>query len=201
MLTDAYQVSLKARNGRETTLLLRRCDAGDLSTIVQAQDFVISSLGRQHIFARTSEDEIAESLKTDFCIGAFSGSALAAFTLMVRNRKTPRNLGAYLGYSDEMLLRCVTYDTTFVLPSFRGYSIQRFFCKLRDEAAVEMGAAVALATVSPDNTVSLNNIMANGFEILTEKIMYTGVPRYIVGKKLVASTAEKGAINESRHLS
>lgn len=201
MLMDKGLLTLRTEAGRQEQFLLRQCAIDDLDAIMRAQESVYSSLEQNHIFALTTREEISESLNIDFCIGAFCGGELAAFTLMVTNRLTYRNLGNYLGYTQDRLLHCVTYDTTFVLPDYRGFGIQRLFCAIRDKVAIELGAQEALATVSPDNTVSLKNIKANGFKILAEKTMYTGVQRYIVGKKLVDSAAEKGAKYEPWNIS
>lgn len=148
------------------------------------QNKVIAGLSERHIFERTSDKQIEESLREDFCLGAFCEGELAAAAIMVVNRVTPRNLGVHLGYDEERLRRCATCDSVFVLPEFRGYGLQSLFCRLWDEAALELGCTEELATVSPDNLASLINLRASGFEILDENVMYTGVRRYIVGKEL-----------------
>lgn len=164
--------------------MLRRCDEKDFAAIVSVQDEVIAGLSEKHIFERTSDEQIEESLREDICLGAFCEGGLAAVGIMVVNRVTPRNLGVHLGYDEARLRRCATCDSVFVLPRFRGYRLQGIFLRLWDEAAFELGCAEELATVSPDNFASLGNLRANGFEVLDEKVMYTGVRRYIVGKRL-----------------
>lgn len=184
MSTQTHEIELKNRQGDSRIFLLRRCDNKDFEAIVSVQDKVIASLNESHVFARTSAGEIEESLREDFCLGAFCEGELAAAGIMVVNRVTPRNLGVHLGYDEARLLRCATCDSVFVLPQFRGYGLQGMFCRLWDAEALRLGCTEELATVSPDNPVSLGNLRANGFEILDEKVMYTGVQRYIVGKKL-----------------
>ena len=191
MSVDWLRTELHNRHGQLCEFLLRRCNVEDLPAIADVQEQVISSLEERHIFARTSTDQIEESLRKDFCVGAFCGDKLTAVTIMVVNRVTPRNLGVHLGYDEDRLKSCATYDSTFVLPQFRGYGLQRLFCEMRDEEALRLGCKEALATVSPDNSVSLGNMRANGLEVLTEKVMYTGVRRYIVCKKLVKHTEER----------
>lgn len=183
-MTLPIEMALKNRQGDRRVFLLRRCDEKDFPAIVSVQDKVIAGLNKGHIFERTSDEQIEESLREDFCLGAFCEDGLAAAGIMVVNRVTPRNLGVHLGYDEARLRRCATCDSVFVLPQFRGYGLQSIFLRLWDEAALELGCAEELATVSPDNPVSLGNLRANGFEILDEKVMYTGVRRYIVGKRL-----------------
>jgi hypothetical protein len=42
------------------------------------------------------------------------------FSLMITNRPTERNLGHALGRTGVRLKESVTYDSTFVLPEYRG---------------------------------------------------------------------------------
>lgn len=184
MSTLPYKTELKNRQGNSRVFLLRRCDEKDFPAVVSVQDKVIAGLNESHVYERTSDEQIEESLREDFCLGAFCEGELAAAGIMVVNRVTPRNLGVHLGYDEARLRRCATCDSVFVLPQFRGYGLQSIFLRLWDEAALGFGCTEELATVSPDNLASLRNLRANGFEIFDEKVMYTGVRRYIVGKKL-----------------
>ena len=189
-MTLPHETRLKNRRGNGCEFLLRRCDEKDLPAIVSIQDKVIAGLNESHIFERTSDEQIEESLREDFCLGAFCEGKLAAAAIMVVNRVTPRNLGVHLGYDEARLHRCATCDSVFVLPQFRGYGLQSLFCQLWDEAALELGCTEELATVSPDNFASLRNLRAIGFEILDEKVMYTGVRRYLMGKMLLRNASQ-----------
>jgi GNAT superfamily N-acetyltransferase len=174
------------RNGlRDLQVVIRQCEKDELEDIVQLQSYVFDTVPIKDTFVYSTEDELAESLVTDICIGAYVNGRLIAFTLVVTNPYSPRNLGYYLNYPPERCLRCVTYDTTFVHPSYTGYGLQRAFLSLKDEIARELGACEALATVSPDNTVSLNNLKTGGFVIADEKKMYGERLRYIMSKSLI----------------
>lgn len=184
MPTDGHTFVLKNSRGQPCSFVLHQCRAGDLSAIAALQDEVSAALKQAHIFEKTPAEQIEESLCEDFCLGVFCEDTLAAAAIMVVNRVTPRNLGVHLGYDEERLVRCASYDSVFVLPEFRGYGLQRLLFGAMEERAAGLGCDEALATVSPDNSVSLGNMMTNGFEIVTEKVMYSGVRRYIVRKEL-----------------
>ena len=185
MLTNGDFVKLCNNSGEHIELLIRSCSAADLPSVLALQERVVKSLTAPHLFVPCTKDELTESLKLDYCIGAFSGDMLVAFSIMVRGRTGPRNLGTYLGYGNDRLLRCVTYDTAFVHPEYRGYGMQRLMNRIRDAEAIRTGAEEALATISPDNPVSLHNAQSCGFSVITEKLMYGGLPRYIVGKHFI----------------
>lgn len=179
-----YCIGLSNSSGASRKFCFRKCTQADIEAILELQNKIIDIIPQKHIFAYTSEEEIRESIDQDLCIGAFCAGEAALFSIMVANRITPRNLGKYLGFDDTELMKTVTYDTTFVSPKFRGYGLQSLCCRIKDAAASEMGACRALATVSPDNEHSLKNVLAHGFEVMTEREMYGGLRRYIVKKEL-----------------
>lgn len=176
---------LKKNGMQELRAVIRQCEKDELEEIIRLQSCVYGSITRKDTFVVSTEDELAESLDTDVCIGAYVNGRLIAFTLIVTNPYSPRNLGYYLNYSWERCHKCVTYDTTFVHPSCTGYGLQRVFLSVKDAIAADLGASEALATVSPDNAVSLKNLMNDGFEIADEKNMYGDRRRYIMRKTLI----------------
>lgn len=175
---------LKKDNRPDLAITIRLCKKGELTEIVSLQDNVYNSVTEKKTFVYSTQEELHASLESDVCIGGYHQSNLIAFTLMVSNADSPRNLGFYLNYSREQCLKCVTYDTTFIQPEYKGYGLQRLFISLKDATAKELGANEALATVSPDNMTSLNNLLASGFEIADEKKMYGAFNRFIMRKSL-----------------
>lgn len=154
----------------------------ELEDIVRLQEIVYEAVANKDTFVLSTEEELAESLSTDVCFGAYQNGVLIGFTLMVTNPNSPRNLGFYLNYSLEQRLRCVTYETTFVHPDYKGRGLQRLFISIKDRKAGEMEAHEALATVSPNNAASLKNLKAGGFEIAGQRKMYGNLDRYIMRK-------------------
>jgi GNAT superfamily N-acetyltransferase len=176
--------SFSGKSGKACALTIKRCGPDHYAEILSLQRRVYESIPDKNTFVMTTEEELRESLLDDVCLGAFDGGRLVAFTLMVANRETPRNLGNYLNYSPQERARCVTYDTTFIDPAYHGYGLQRFFIAQKDEIAISLRAREALATVSPDNAYSLRNLRANGFQVASEQEMYGGVTRFVLRKKL-----------------
>lgn len=183
-MTPVYVIDCRNSEGDELRFELRRCDETHLALITGLQDRVIDALPDRDIFARTTEEEILESLRLDFCLGAFAGDELAMASIMIINRVSPRNLGTYLGYDTARLLETVTYDTTFVAGKYRGYGLQRHAGRIKDARALALGAKEALVTVSPFNSVSLNNLIGCGFAKADRQTLYDGADRLIMRKEL-----------------
>jgi hypothetical protein len=178
---------LEHRAKPEIKVFVRSCKMADLADILTLQSEVISTVSNERSFVLTTEEELTESLASDVCIGAYHYNKLIGFTLMVVNPLSGRNLGTYLEYSRQQGAKCVTYDTTFVDQAYKGYGLQRMFVRLKDKLAADMGRIEALATVSPENEHSLNNLKASGFTIADMKKMYGGYDRYILRKPLLAN--------------
>ena len=190
---EERSLTLERRSGERAVLTLRRCTPEELPAILALQEEVARALPKPELFVVTTAEELRESLTRDWCLAAWDGERLAAFTLMVVNRVTPRSAGTYLDYDDARLQRCVTYDTTFVRREYRGLGLQRALGRLKDEAALAMGAEEALSTVSPENSHSLENALARGFEICGDRSLYSGVRRYILRKKLNGKGGRDGS--------
>lgn len=172
------------KEGELLKVKIKRCGPDELDEIIALQNRVYEHIDNKDTFVLTTAEELSESLVQDVCLGVYDGSGLIAFTLMVVNRLTSRNLGSSLGYEQPKCLKCVTNDTTFVDQGFKGYGMQRHLLKMKLAVALKLEADEMLATVSPENTVSLSNLLSEGFEIASEKNMYGGFKRYIMKKEI-----------------
>ncbi len=183
-MTIPCVITAKNKKGNEQTFVFRRCTPEHLEAISDLQERVIYALTDGSVFMRTTQEKLEESLRLDYCLAAFWGDTPAMVSIMVSSRISPRNLGWYLNYSEECLLRTVTYDTTFVDPAFRGYGLQRLSFRFKDAEAVSLGGKEALATVAPHNDASMHNLIAAGFTAVTRRILYGGRERWIMRKDL-----------------
>ena len=179
-----FSLSLKHRRLPAKYFTFRRCTAQDIDEIMSLQNLVSSRLEDEDLFVCNTREAYEEAMAEDFCFAAYTEGHLVYCSLMILNRQTPYHLGHYLHYTEEELLRSVSYDISFVHPAYRGFSLQRLGMNVKDEYARALGAVEALATVSPKNLHSLANARAHGFEILERRHMYRDVERFILRKKL-----------------
>lgn len=178
---------LKNSDGAALNIQIKKCRADEHDDIVKLQNIVYEGIDDRETFVLTTAEELAESLDKDICLGVYFEGSLIAFTLMISNRCSPRNLGYHLEYDEAICQKCVTNDTTFVHPDYIGFGIQRCLLSLKIDIALGLGADEMLTTVSPKNTISLKNIMSEGFEIAAKKPMYGDYERYILRKALIGS--------------
>ena len=175
-------VHCRNRKGELRRFFVRKCTKDDLPAIMALQEDVMLQLPREDIFVVTTEEEFRETLENDYCIAAFSGRRMVMFSNMILGRPTSRHLGFQLGYDEEQIARSVIYDTTFVAPDTRGFGLQRLAAWFTDREARSIGAAEAIATVSPMNPASCRNILANGFRVDSRREMYGGLDRLVMKK-------------------
>ena len=177
----AREITFSGKRG-EKRLLLRTVRPDEVDKVMELQLRVHANMPDPSLLALTDRDEIAESAELDVCLGAYDAGRLAAFALMVVNRESAqRNNGQKNGLNP---LECVSFDTAFVDPDYRGLGLQKCLLQIRNEIALQLGAKYALVTVDPKNEFSLNNILSQGFEILTRKQLYGGLDRYVLKKDL-----------------
>ena len=177
-------ITLSRSSGQEEEFLIRRCSEADLNDVMDLQYKIKESLPDPGLYAVLEEEGVHESLCEDYCFGAYCNGRLAGFTMMVANRVSPRNYGAYIGYPEERQKQCVTMELTIVNDDFRGYGLQKFFVNLREEEARRAGATEALVSIAPDNKYSLDNIISSGYEIVDTRPLHEGAIRHILSKKL-----------------
>ncbi|MEE3362025.1 MAG: GNAT family N-acetyltransferase [Anaerovoracaceae bacterium] len=178
-----FEYEAVRKNGEKCVMTIRRATPADLDEVMCLQNYVFAGVPSGD-FALTTEDEIRESLREDFCAVAVDNGTIVAFTLLVLGRDSYRNYGTMLGYTKEQLAKSVSFDTSFVSPDHRGYGLQKLFYVLREEYAADCGAEKGFATVAPTNTVSLRNSEQRGFRELTRKKIYGGLDRIILVKDL-----------------
>lgn len=177
-------ITLSRRSGEKQEFLIRRCKDTDLFAIMRFQRKIYEDLSDPGIYAMVDEEDVLESLKLDYCFGVYLEDRLVAFTMMIANRRSMRNYGSYIGYTPEQQRKSVSMEITIVDEECRGYGLQKYFVRLREEIAREIGATEALVTIGPDNEYSLRNLMDSGYEIIETRVLYEGAMRHILRKQL-----------------
>lgn len=179
-----YETVITRRDGTSRTFTIRLCGPEDFDAVMALQEEVSKTVDDPGTFAPLSAGECEESLRLDFCCCAECDGRMAGLTMMVINRPGPRNVGTYLGYTEEQLKGAVTMEVSFIAAAFRGYGLQPIFFGLREEKARELGATEALTTISPDNEYSLNNALKSGYTVAAKRELYGGHLRNILRKPL-----------------
>jgi len=159
-----------------SSIKIRRCTLSDLDAILAMQEIVIDDLRMksefvENIYIPASHSEIERFLTDDnMCVlGAFVDEEIVAFAV-----------GIFSGYREtvtELLItermksilenkRLFWLEICIVLPAYQNQKLQK---RLQSELLnVALGADIdyVVVTVSPDNVISLNNLLKDGFRIM-----------------------------------
>ena len=176
----AREVTLQSSRGDRLSASIRNCRPDEIDAICALQQDVMNTLFDSSLLAPTDRQQFEESLSEDICTAVYRGELMIAYSQMIINRITPRHTALTLGYSMESLRDCVTFDTVFVRPDYRGYGLQRLLWLPLLPLAESLGASYAHTTISPGNLHSLQNAEAMGFSAVMRQTLYGGYDRYIL---------------------
>lgn len=96
-----------------------------------------------------------------------------------------RNLGHHIGLEEVGLAKVAHMDSVVILPQFRGHKLQfRLMGAAEQILRRETDYTIWMATVHPDNTYSLSNVEAHGYEVVAEAVKYGGYHRYVLKKEI-----------------
>lgn len=109
----------------------------------------------------------------------------AGFFMVAFPGLTGKNLGHHLELNQKQLLTVAHMDSVVILPEFRGNGLQyKLIQKAEEILKEETDYRIFMATVHPDNTYSLQNVLSLGYEVVAEALKYGGYRRYILKKEI-----------------
>ena len=161
----------------------RKAEEADVPGIYEVMRDVERTMENPEMFCSDGPDFIARHItKEGFILLAFFEEQMAAFLIVRYPREEKDNLGIDIGLEEKELDKVVHMESVAVLQKYRGHGIQRELIKMA-EAMLEEQMVHLLATVSPNNRVSLKNFCNLGYEIKLTKEKYGDKIRHIMYKE------------------
>ena len=181
------EVFLHKIGGRAVTepvaMQLHRCTRVDAPAVYALQNEVRAAMPHPEQFVPDTLENITAYLQDDLCIGAWCGSRLGGYLIVRFCGESEHNYAAFMDIPRAEWAHWANADSAVVHADFRGNGLQRKMLEaalpLFPERITHIGA-----TVSPENSYSLNNALASGFTIVTRREMYGGYDRYLLAKEL-----------------
>ncbi len=170
-------LELRKTTVREKQFTIRELSFKNLSDILKLQDKCVKNLSDSSLFYPLTREELLESIHLDKVYGAFCEEELVAVAVIVLNREGKRNIA---NEADCNPLQTFTFDVIMVSPKWRGYGLQNIMLEQCIDLAKTRHINHIVATVSPDNSYSLNNFTKQGFEIISTSKKYGGLLRHIL---------------------
>lgn len=169
---------------------IEKTDLEDISEVIriimEVRDLIPDD--QKAWFAVDDEAYTREVLTNGRCRGykaveCESGKIAGVFTAIIPGTEE-FNLGRDIGLPEEELLLVVHMDTAAVLPEYRGNGLQGRLMKYVEEDLKTSGFRILCCTAHPDNRFSVNNILAQGYEVMMTKEKYGGLLRHIFMKRI-----------------
>lgn len=127
-------------------LEFRRLRTDDISGILLSEQ---KHLTDPNTCLRSGKEDVVKSLHSGMSFGVFLNDVPIAYNLC---------------YGNEYCIGFV--EKCFVHPSYRGRGIQSTLLKMSMVAMINQGIIAVYALTSPNNTWSLRNFKARGFEVV-----------------------------------
>lgn len=112
-----------------------------------------------------------------------SGQLAGVFTAVFPGTASS-NLGYDIGLPEGELPFVAHMDTAAISPAYRGHGLQRRLMEYAEEELHRAGYRYLCCTAHPENRYSENNILAQGYRIITTKEKYGGFLRDIFLKEI-----------------
>lgn len=179
------EIFLHKVNGCPAEMKVEICRCGP----EQAEDFyalqneVRAAMPCPEQFVPDELEQIRSYLSRDLGLGVWQGERLGAYFILRYCGMEPDNYARFMGLPPDQWPQWANADSAVVHPDWRGNGLQRILLHTALEH-LRPGIRGIGATVSPENLYSLNNALAEGFEVVCRRPMYGGFDRFLLRKLL-----------------
>ena len=158
-----------------------KATGSDIPGIMHVMESAAASLEKDDWYITDDESFIRRIVEAQgFVAVAKDGDRIAGFLTIYCPGCSEDNLGRDLGFSDEMLMQAVHFDSAAVLPEYRGNGLQKKLIRYAMEMLRGTEYRYYFATVHPDNAASYKSLTSCGFEPRKTVLKYGSNLRCIV---------------------
>lgn len=157
----------------------------DVDGICSVMESVSREIHDPGVFYADDRQFISDHITScGFTLKACADGGIVGFLIVRYPGDAEDNLGRDIGLGPEELDSVFHIESVAILPEYRGHGLQRCLVAEGEAIAARDGRRFALATVSPVNRYSLDNMLVLGYSIVTTCPKY-GSTRHILRKDLL----------------
>jgi ribosomal protein S18 acetylase RimI-like enzyme len=162
---------------------VRSANDSDISHINSIMESASAEINNIDIFYADNLDFIKGHIEAEgFTLVVLSDDIMVGFLIVRIPNHNEDNLWNDVSL-DCSVTETVHMESVVILPEHRGHGLQKELFVSAERIAAAQGFAYAMATVSPMNMVSLNNMLEIGYRIMKTKEKY-GSMRHIMAKRI-----------------
>jgi len=164
---------------------MRFLNEGYLEDIARLQEIMAQNLQDKEIFRLRAPEEFRELLaQKRTVIGVLTEDGLIAYNMVCFPKEDGENFGVDINLPQSELKKVAHLKAVVVHPDYRGNELQKRLANIHLKVLQELGYEHVCSTVSPKNTISIQNHLASGFVVKGLKIKYGDRLRYIMYKNI-----------------
>jgi ribosomal protein S18 acetylase RimI-like enzyme len=165
-------------------------DESHLRDLICLQQTIAASLPSPEIFRLHDEAYFRSLFTVDrSVIGIMDDGKLIGYSIIYLPMDEDRNLGSDINLAGSELKKVAHLQAVAVHPSCRGSGLQSRMIRTHLNVLEDMEYEHVCSTVSPQNPVSLRNMISQGFVIRGLRLKFGGWCRYIIHKSLARPPA------------
>lgn len=160
---------------------LQRVTPAEFGSCMALQEEVLAGIEdneEKNIFQPLTREEMSRAIEQGDAIGLYEEHRLIAQMNLLMHPTEEENITLDLE-KDGKYEGAVVLDWILVHPEKRGQGIQRLLLSVAEEICKEQGRPGICAVTSPLNTHSLQNFLAQGYELTATKPKYRSVRHYL----------------------
>ena len=164
-------------------ILLRFANQSDVSEINKVMKDVEKCVVNKKSFYADDIDFIKQHIEeSGFVIVSTYHEKIIGFLIVRIPGKNEDNLGRDINLDTASLDKVAHMESVAVLKEYCGNGLQRTMISEAEKVLKDQNYKYAMATVFPENVVSLNNFLKLGYQIKLTKKKYGGLERNILLK-------------------
>ncbi len=192
----------------EKSLKWKKLNNSFANVLYNMQQDVFDELKDKSLLRYNDLNTFKDCMENHFTLGLFSHENLIAFGilyfhslkeqlinslqcystdfryLLKSNSKYKRNYYTNFSFSYQFKVKIATIKLIIVKKEFRGNHYQRCIIQKLEQQAKKLSYKILICSVSPDNIYSLNNFLLENYRIVDNKLLYGGLKRFILVKRL-----------------
>lgn len=166
-------------------ITLRIAKQTDVPEIYDVMNTVHNNIDSKEYYYADNIDFIKRHIsKNGFIIAACTAEKIIGFLIIRFPKNDDDNLGIDIGMLSDELNYVAHMESAAVLPNYRGYGLQKKLIEKAEIILKNQGYKFFMATIHPQNYVSLNNLQELGYKIEMTKKKYGGINRHILLKSV-----------------
>lgn len=146
-------------------LVIRKAEPKDLDVILEIMNEAWQLLTDRRMFFTDTREFVEETISgCGFGLIALKDGVAAAYMVVRYPGLCEDNLGRYLSFDEEMLMKVAMLDSVAVRAEFRGHGLQKALIEEAEKMIWEAGFVHFLAKTHPDNRASLKSFISRGYQ-------------------------------------